>query len=116
MTAFFRAVLAFAVTAFALAILLQPKYAHAGMVGTEAVAPVSAERQKVKDLVARPEVAKKLESLGVLPQDAAQRIDALTNDEVHALATQIDALPAGGMTDTNWLLIIVVILLIIIIL
>ena len=116
MTVFFRAVFAFAVAAFALAMLLQPKYAHAGMIGTEGVAPVSQERQRVKDLIARPEVARKLESLGVLPQDAAKRVDALTNDEVHALATQIDALPAGGMTDTNWLLIIVVVLLIILIL
>jgi hypothetical protein len=116
MPAVFRAVLAFAITAFVLGLLLHPKSAHAGMVGTDAVAPVQSERERVKELVARPEVAKKLESLGVLPQDAKARIDALTNEEVHALAQKIDALPAGGMTDTNWLLVIVVVLLIIIIL
>jgi len=116
MPAIVRAVLAFAVTAFALAMLLQPRYAHAGMIGTEGVAPVSAERQRVKDLVARPEVARKLESLGVMPADATARVDALTDDEVHALAAKIDALPAGGMSDTNWLLVIVVVLLIIIVL
>jgi hypothetical protein len=116
MPAIVRAVLAFAVTALALAVLLQPKYAHAGMIGTEGVAPVSEERERVKALIARPEVARKLESLGVLPGDAAARVDALTNEEVHALATRIDALPAGGMSDTNWLLVIVVVLLIIIIL
>ena len=116
MPAIVRAVFALAVTAFALAMLLQPRYAHAGMIGTEGVSPLSQERQRVKELVARPEVARKLESLGVLPQDASRRVDALTDDEVHALATQIDALPAGGMSDTNWLLVIVVVLLIIIIL
>ena len=116
MPAIFRAVLAFAVTAFALAVLLQPQHAHAGMIATPGVVPPSEERQHVKDLIARPEVAKKLESLGVLPQDAAARVDALTDDEVHALAARIDALPAGGMSDQNWLLVIVAVLLIIIIL
>ena len=114
MPAIFRAVLAFAVTAFAFAVLLQPQPAHAGMIGTEGVAPPSAERQRVKDLVARPEVARKLESLGVLPQDAAARVDALTDDEVHALATKLDALPAGGMSDTNWLLVIIAVLVLVI--
>ena len=116
MTAIYRSVVAFAVAGFALAALLHPGPAQAGMIGTESVAPVSSERERVKELVARPEVAKKLESFGVLPQDAKSRIDALTDEEVHALAQRIDALPAGGMTDTNWLLVIVVILLIIIIL
>jgi len=116
MPAIVRAVFALAVTVFAFATLLQPNPAHAGMIGTDGVAPQSQERQRVKDLIARPEVARKLESLGVLPQDAAKRVDALTDDEVHALATQIDALPAGGLSDTNWLLVIVVVLLIIIVL
>ena len=114
MPAITRAVFAFAIAVFTLAAVLHPSPARAGMIGTEGVAPASQERQRVKDLIARPEVAKKLEALGVMPQDAASRVDALTDDEVHALATRIDSLPAGGMSDTNWLLVIIAVLVLII--
>ena len=84
--------------------------AAAGMIGTGEAAQQS-ERERVKALVARPEVAKKLETLGVLPKDAAARVDALTDAEVASLASRIDALPAGGFETQEWLLIIIAILL-----
>ena len=89
--------------------------AQAGLVGTgQVAAPQQSERERVKSLVARPEVAKKLETLGVLPQDAQARVDALTDAEVASLASRIDALPAGGLSTTEWLLIIIGILVLII--
>jgi hypothetical protein len=89
--------------------------AEAGLVGTgEVAAPQQSERERVKALVARPEVAKKLETLGVLPKDAQARIDALTDAEVTSLAARIDALPAGGLGTTEWLLIIIAILVLVI--
>ena len=84
----------------------------AGMVGTDGVVPVSAEREKVKEMVSRPEVAQKLEALGVLPEDAASRVDALTEEEVRSLASRIDALPAGGLSNQEWLVVIIIVLLI----
>ncbi len=90
--------------------------ARAGMIGTDQALPPQAERERVKALVARPEVAQKLETLGVLPKDAQARIDALTDAEVLALAGRIDALPAGAMSNQEWLLVIIAILLLIIIL
>jgi hypothetical protein len=92
--------------------------AKAELVGTGQVAsPPQSERERVKALVARPEVAKKLEQLGVLPKDAAARVDALTDAEVTVLAGKIDALPAGGaMTTQEWLLVIIAILLLVIVL
>lgn len=90
--------------------------ANAGMIGTGEAVPQVSERERVKALVARPEVARKLETLGVLPKDAQARIDALTDAEVAALAGRIDALPAGAMSDQNWLLVIIAILLILILL
>ena len=87
----------------------------AGMIGTDQAVPQQSERERVKALVARPEVSKKLETLGVLPKDAQARIDALTDAEVVALAGKIDALPAGAMSDQNWLLLIIILLLVIII-
>jgi hypothetical protein len=83
------------------------------MLATDGVVPLSQERERVKSLVSRPEAAKKLEALGVLPKDAAARVDALTEDEVRTLAARIDTLPAGAMSDTDWLLVIILIILII---
>lgn len=115
-----RALLSAAATAFLVALAAYASPALSGMVATEAVAPagqeVAPERERVKQLVSRPEVARKLESLGVLPKDAVARIDALTEEEVRSLAARLDALPAGGLSDQNWLLVIIVILLIILIL
>ena len=98
---------------FLYALLAAP--ARAGLVGTDQVAtPQHSERERVKALVARPEVARKLETLGVLPKDAQSRVDALTDAEVSSLAARIDALPAGGLSNTEWLLVIIAILVLII--
>jgi len=109
-----RSFLTLSLASLALSVGAYVTPASADMVATEGVVPLSQERERVKALVSRPEVAKKLETLGVLPQDAAARVDALTEDEVRALAARIDSLPAGGFTNEEWLLIIVIILLIVI--
>jgi hypothetical protein len=95
--------------------------ARAELISTDQAAPQAPseslrERDRVKALIARPEVARKLESMGVLPKEVQARVDALTDEEVASLAAKIDALPAGGLSDTNWLLIIIAILLVLIIL
>ncbi len=89
--------------------------ARADLLSTDQVVPAASERERLKALVARPEVARKLETLGVLQKDAQARVDALTDQEVLALAGRIDALPAGAMSDQNWLLVIIIILLVLII-
>jgi hypothetical protein len=99
-----------------LAIGLPMGHAQAGIVATGEAVPQQSERERIKALVARPEVAKKLETLGVLPKDAQARIDALTDAEVVTLAGRIDALPAGAMSDQNWLLVIIAVLLLLILL
>lgn len=98
-----------------LALLPGQAAATAGLMSTDKAIAAS-ERERVQALVARPEVARKLEALGVLSGDARSRIDALTDAEVSTLAARIDALPAGGMSDRDWLMVIIVILLVIIIL
>lgn len=85
-----------------------------GPIPTDRVAGERSERERLKALVARPEVARKLEALGVAPNEARSRIDALTDAEVSALAARIEALPAGGLSTQEWLLIIIAILLLII--
>lgn len=103
----------------ALAAGLAPAWAGAsgippGPIPTDRVAGEQSERERLKALVARPEVARKLEALGVAPDEARSRIDALTDAEVGALAARIEALPAGGLSTQEWLLVIIAILLLII--
>ncbi len=110
-----RKFLTFIVAAAVLGIGSYAAPSNAGLIATDQTVPQLSERERVKVLVAGPEGAKKLETLGVLPQDAQARIDALTDAEVVALAGRIDALPAGAMSDQNWLLLIIIILLVLII-
>lgn len=95
-----------------LALALAVPAAHAGMIGIE-----QAERDRVKTLLERPELAAELEKMGVAPQDARARVDAMTPAEVSRLAGRLDALAAGGqMSNRDLLLVILLVLLLIIIL
>jgi hypothetical protein len=71
----------------------------AGMIGTDQVATsgsTSAERMHVQTLLSRSDVANALQSMGVDPKAAADRVAMLTDDEVRQLSGKLDALPAGG--------------------
>ncbi len=109
-----RLLMTFAAALLSAAFFARP--AQAGLIGTDKVAapPPLSERERVKALVARPDVAKKLEALGVPPSDAQARVDALTDEEVRTLAANLDALPAGGLATQEWLLIIIAVLLLVI--
>lgn len=97
------------------AAMVMPR-AYAGMIPSEATQPAD-DRAKVKAMLERPEVVREMEKMGIPPEKAAARVDAMTDAEVSQLAGRLDALPAGGALSTqDWLLIIVVILLVIIIL
>jgi hypothetical protein len=54
-------------------------------------------RDKVRALLSRADVAAQLQALGVSPDAAKQRVDALTDEEVQRIAGKVDALPAGGV-------------------
>jgi len=91
--------------------------AHAGLIATdEAQAPaIQAERERVKALLARPDVVKQLGDFGVQPADAEARVDAMTDAEVIQLAGRIDQLAAGGAAFTNDQLIIILLLVILLV-
>ncbi|HEX6265716.1 MAG TPA: PA2779 family protein, partial [Burkholderiales bacterium] len=80
------------------------------------IRPDDSERERVKTLLEREEVRAELEKHGILPHEAAARVDAMTPAEVQQLAGRIDALAAGGQSTQQLLLVIIIILLIIIIL
>ena len=74
------------------------------------------KRERVKEMLARPELAAQLEKRGVSATDAAARVDAMTPEEVSQLAGRLDQLAAGGaLSNQDLLLIIIVVLLVILI-
>jgi len=87
--------------------------ANAELVGTdEAAASMepanpNADREKLRAFLDRPEVVKQLQSLGVTPDQAKARVQAMSDAEVRLIAKNMDSLPAGGrLTDFQLILII----------
>lgn len=96
----------------ALAMMAQGSIVRAGLIGPEALSmPSQAERDraKVQAFVERASVKERLQALGVSGLVATDRVGALTEEEVHALAQRIDAMPAGGALSNSDLLLIVLI-------
>lgn len=91
--------------------------ASAGMVSTqEAIEAghVAQTRTQMKALLQRPELTDELKALGASGADAQARVDAMTDDEVLALAGKVGNLPAGGRLSHNELLLILIIVLILV--
>ena len=74
------------------------QFATAGMIGTDQVVTAStqADRAAVLGFVGRGDVARQLQSLGIDPKTAQDRIGALSDQEVQSLAGKIQSLPAGA--------------------
>jgi hypothetical protein len=88
-----------------------PLPASAGIVATDQIQAYSA-REKVRSFLDRIDVRARMEALGVDPEAARARVDALTDEEVSQLAGRIDQLPAGGDSVLGILFAIFIILLI----
>jgi hypothetical protein len=88
---------------------------QAGMIGVDEAlaAQRQAERGKLQGFLARADVQRELAALGVGPAAAAERANALTDDEVQELACRIDSLPAGAEISTTALLLVLIIILLI---
>ena len=93
-----------------LSLVLAVPQAYAGMIGVQ-----DPERDRVKSMLERPELATQLEKMGVSPADARARVDAMTPEEVSQLAGRLDQLAAGGALSNQDLLLIVILLLVLII-
>jgi hypothetical protein len=71
----------------------------AGLIGTQTYLEnddTDSARERVNRFLARDEVRKAFVGQGVDPQDAADRVQHLSDEEIRYLARQIDQLPAGG--------------------
>ena len=84
--------------------------ANAGMIGAEQAAAAGAptERGMVMSVLARADTAAQLQAQGVDPSLARQRVAAMTDQEVHALAQDIQTAPAGAMSTGGWVAVVVV--------
>lgn len=85
--------------------------AQAGMIGADqvvAAAGAQAERQAVLSMVSRSEVASQLQSMGLDQNTARDRVAAMTDQEVHTLAGQLNALPAGAADGWIWAAVIII--------
>lgn len=83
----------------AIAMLSIQTPAHAGLVGTgEAVAEQqrTLDRAQLLGALEHDDVRSQLVALGVDPADAAARVAALSDDELQAMASKMNELPAGG--------------------
>jgi hypothetical protein len=85
--------------------------ATAGMIGTDQVVASTsqADRTTVLNFLNRSDVANKLQSLGIDPTTAKDRVGAMTDQEVQTLAGRINSLPAGGTSTGAALLLIIII-------
>ena len=73
--------------------------ANAGLIGADqAAAPVSpaTERAMVLGVLDRADVTSQLQTMGVDPNTARARINAMNDQEVHAMAQDMQTAPAGG--------------------
>jgi hypothetical protein len=89
--------------------------AMAAMIGTESVIDQDGAlqpREYLKAFVAREDVRMALVSQGIDPQEAANRIDSLTDEEARFVADQLDQMPAGGGFFTTFLVIVFIVFLI----
>lgn len=86
--------------------------ATAGMIGTDQVVTSSAQadRTTVANFLNRSDVASKLQSLGIDPSSAKDRVGAMTDQEAQTLAGRINALPAGGEMSTAGVILLLILI------
>jgi len=97
---------------FASAMLAQTSIVRAEMISADRLSVQSQaeqDRAKVQSFVDRANVKERLQAMGVSGLLAKDRVAALTEEEVHALAQRIDAMPAGGALSNSDLILVLLI-------
>ncbi|AYH43302.1 PA2779 family protein [Azoarcus sp. DN11] len=102
----------------ALAVGFQAPLARAELVTTPDAATHNAEdteRAKVLQFLEQANVKERLQAMGVDGLAASERVAALDQQEIHALAQRIDSMPAGGAISTmEWILIVLIAILVVV--
>lgn len=82
-------------------VVLGMQAAGAAVIGTQAAIELEerAERiAQINSLLARDDVRSMLVARGVSHEDAAARVETMTDEELQILAAELDELPAGGVS------------------
>ncbi|MCC4117748.1 PA2779 family protein [Aromatoleum toluclasticum] len=102
----------------ALAVGFHTPVLHAELVTTPDVGShesADADRAKVQRFLEQATVKERLQAMGVDGIAAADRVAALDQQEIHALAQRIDSMPAGGnITTMEWILIVLIAILVVV--
>lgn len=97
------------------ALALHAPLTHGGLIGPEAALANEArsqadlDRANVRQFLDRATVKDRLQALGVGALNARERVDALSPQELHAMAERIDSLPAGGALSNSDLIVVLLI-------
>lgn len=71
---------------------------------------VSADRERINEILARQDVQEQLVAQGVDPADVEARVAALSDDEVRQMADHLEELPAGASVVGALVLIFIILL------
>lgn len=84
--------------------------AQAGLIGADQAAgeAMGTERALVLGAFDRAEVVAQLQQAGIDPIAARERVRAMSDQEVHALAQDMQTAPAGAMSDWGWVAVVLV--------
>lgn len=88
--------------------------AAAEIVSTEEAA--QSDRERVQEFMKRDGVEDRLKQLGVAPEEAQRRVDAMTPEEIQVVAARMDTLAAGGaLSSTDWIIILLLFIVVLLI-
>lgn len=107
------------IIATAAVICILPPAVCAAMIATDQAGVSGAaaqDRATVQGFIDRADAWEKLQAMGVDGLTAKGRVAALTDQEVHALARRIDALPAGGNLGTTDIIVILLVAILVVLL
>jgi hypothetical protein len=84
--------------------------AHAGLIGAEQAADAqpAGERAMLLSTLDRADVVAQLQAMGVDPVAARARVKTMTEQEVHAMAQDIQSAPAAGVSTWGWVAIVLI--------
>ena len=98
----FSRFIALPMAAFMLVVSMPVGMANAALVTTDQViekAGIEADRALVAAYMARQEVRRQFEEMGIDPNEAASRVNGLSDAEIQQVAARINEMPAGQATN-----------------
>ena len=75
-----------------------------------------ADLSKVRAVLESSVIRQRLLDYGLSPEEAARRLESLTDEQVHQFASQLDAVQAGGDAGSDIIVILLIVILVILIL